>query len=180
MAKGRKPIVLNKVEFQEVVTKLENEQKFPNRSQLWEAVENTDWAKNQTPRPLTSQVAMLKAEDYSLIITTPKGIRGKQKGSGPVVTRQRKSRKIPPDSLQALICGIPVSMQETLQKTIDRAASGSMKAAVKLKCLDCCNWSKQEVSQCTINSCSLHNFRPYKKSSTELTVISNTPSLTST
>ena len=36
-------------------------------------------------------------------------------------------------------------------------------AAMKLKCLDCCCWQREEVRDCHISDCPLHPFRPYTK-----------------
>jgi hypothetical protein len=45
---------------------------------------------------------------------------------------------------------------------IVQAERGSMVAAVKLKCLDCSGWVKQEVRDCTVVECPLFPFRPYR------------------
>lgn len=46
---------------------------------------------------------------------------------------------------------------------IAKAEAGSLPAAVKLKCLDCAGWVKQEVRDCTISSCPLFPHRPYQE-----------------
>jgi hypothetical protein len=38
----------------------------------------------------------------------------------------------------------------------------SMPAAIKLKCLDCTNYQKEEITKCTVLTCSLHRIRPYQ------------------
>lgn len=40
---------------------------------------------------------------------------------------------------------------------------GSRTQRIKLKCLDCCCWDKEEVRQCTARQCSLWEVRPYKQ-----------------
>jgi len=35
--------------------------------------------------------------------------------------------------------------------------------AIKLKCLDCTNYQREEITNCTIKKCALFKFRPYKK-----------------
>lgn len=47
-------------------------------------------------------------------------------------------------------------------KLIDRILEGSMKAAIKLKCIDCCCGDREEVRHCTSYGCPLYNFRPYQ------------------
>jgi len=166
MARGRKPIVINAHELQEQINQLEAERTFANRSELWAAIELTPWALAQQPRPLKGQVAMLKAKEYNLNIKTAVGKRGREKGCGPIPGGGRKKRKMNEESLLLLKTGIPKENREKLEKVMAKVEGGSMKAAIKLKCLDCCNWVPSEISACEIKGCSLWNFRPYKKSAT--------------
>lgn len=166
MSRGRKPIEINREELQMAIRALENQNSFPNRTALWEALEATDWAKAQSPRPLTRQVAMIKAEQLGLEIKTPKGRRGREKGCGPIVGG-RKKRKMSEEAANTLINGIPLEHRPRLMKTAQRAINGSRKAADKLKCEDCCNYQPSEIRLCELMSCSLWSFRPnYKKSET--------------
>lgn len=158
--RGRKPIEINPIEFQNVVTELESVNKFANRSQLWAALEASDWAKNITPRPLTAQVAMMKAEKLQLKIGTPKGQRGRVKGQKPPMNAGRKKKVF---SIEKLIGAIPKEERPGLEKTVEKARNGSLKARIKLKCLDCCNWQKVEVAVCECDDCPLWDVRPYKK-----------------
>jgi hypothetical protein len=60
-------------------------------------------------------------------------------------------------------------------KLVDKVKNGSLKAAVKLKCLDCCGFetqAKKEVRLCNIQECSLWAFRPYKPKGVSLKVVS--------
>lgn len=186
MARGRKPIEVSKEGLQKAIAELEASQTFPNRSALWLAVENSEFAKSCQPRPLKGQVAMLKAEEFNLEIKTPKGLRGKTKGSGPVVGGGRKKKVFSFENVEKVLKAIPTRStepsdsscvtRETLAKTIEKFRSGSLKAAVKLMCLSCSNWSKKEVRVCNIQSCPLHLFRPYKqekKTLVSLEVVSN-------
>jgi hypothetical protein len=45
---------------------------------------------------------------------------------------------------------------------IDKAEQGSLPAAVRLTCLDCSGWSRQEVRDCAIVACPLYPHRPFK------------------
>ena len=38
----------------------------------------------------------------------------------------------------------------------------SRAAAVKGKCLDCCNWQRVEVADCLVETCPLWLYRPYR------------------
>ncbi len=46
---------------------------------------------------------------------------------------------------------------------IDQAEKGSLPAAIKLMCLDCCAWEKREVRDCVIHWCPLYPHRPYQR-----------------
>lgn len=168
--RGRKAIEIDTAEFQAQLKQLEAAQpdgKFPNRSALWVSFEATDWAKGRSPRPLTAQVAMIRAKELNLEIQTPVGQRGRVKGQGPVVKGPRKAKQANADYLAAMLKDVPSDYHKTVQK----AANGSLKAVIKLKCLDCCGFekgcsnihsAKKEVSLCTAVSCANWGYRPYK------------------
>ena len=159
--RGRKRIEITSVQLQDAIRELERAQpdgKFPNRSALWAALEATEWAKSRTPRPLTAQVAMVLAKHSDLTIQTPVGMRGRQKGCGPVSVGPRKRKGVNSDILSALKSGMP----EKYHPIADKAAKGSLKAVIKLKCLDCCNWQQREVALCTVTACPNWGYRPYK------------------
>ncbi len=47
----------------------------------------------------------------------------------------------------------------------EKAMRGQSKAAaVKAKCLDCCNWQRVEIQYCPCDTCPLWPYRPYKAS----------------
>jgi hypothetical protein len=45
---------------------------------------------------------------------------------------------------------------------VDRAEKGNLAAAVKLTCLECCSWVRQEIRDCVIVACPLYPFRPFQ------------------
>lgn len=158
--RGRKPIKLDATELQNVISQVETVAggAFASRGPLWEAVSATEWAKNREPRPLSPQVAMLFAEKNNLVISTPKGMRGRQKGCSPVPGGGRKKKSLPDDVMTALYNAVP----KNLHNLVEKAKGGSAKAAIKLKCLDCVAYIKKEVSLCEMKDCSLWSLRPYK------------------
>lgn len=156
MSRGRKKIEVDREELQKAITQVEATQELTNRTALWNAVAQTEYAKNIS---LSPQTAMLRAEQFQLNISTPKGLRGRAPGSGPV-PRRPKSQRV---SLEVVTLQKKNFFDESLHPIVDKAASGSMKAAIKLKCIDCCAGSKLEVALCTITTCPLWGFRPYKR-----------------
>lgn len=158
--RGRKRIEINADKFQKVVDAVEDQYKPTTRSQLWKLVEETEWAKNLKPRPLTQQVAMLRAEELGIKVATPKGKRGRTdlhtlpKATGP--RNPSKKRKLSSEAAAHMKATFP-----SMGSTVDKAATGSMKAVIKLMCMECSS-TKKEVSLCSIKQCPLWGFRPYQ------------------
>jgi hypothetical protein len=158
--RGRKSIEVDPIQFQAIVAQLESTNTFANRSQLWNAVAATDWA---TTISLSAQSAMQKADKLAITVNTPKGKRGRQKGDAPVAIKgPRKPRDIHPAVLQDLINGIPSECRDGLEKTIIKASKGSLKASIKLKCMDCVGYVRGEVKMCEMTACPNWSVRPYK------------------
>lgn len=85
---AKTPTIIDKEEFQKVLSDLESKNTFPNLSALWKAVENTDWAKSRSPRPLMAASAGVKAAEMGLIIKTQPGKRF-NKTDKPVVEKAK-------------------------------------------------------------------------------------------
>ena len=56
-----------------------------------------------------------------------------------------------------------VATQRVLLGQVARAT------AVKIKCLQCCNYDRDEVRNCTVITCALHPVRPYAGRNAEAT-----------
>lgn len=129
---------LDKDYFQKVISDLEAEQTFKNRSWLWKAVEATDWAKSQHPRPLLKSSVAKYAEDLNLIIKTP--------------TRKKKGGKL---KTATQTTEFSRNQNEEVPKSVFRKA-------VRDKCLDCSGGSRENVANCHVTCCPLFNLRPFK------------------
>jgi hypothetical protein len=160
-ARGRKAIVVSREELQTIINQVETNGPLASRTALYDAIAGTEWAKTREPRPLTPQVAMLFVTKRftGLSVLTPVGKRGRSKGCPAVPNAgKRKRRKMPKEVKEGLLRIFP----ESLHSAVNRAAEGNMRAAVKLKCVDCSGGSKKEVALCTLRECALWMFRPYK------------------
>ena len=52
---------------------------------------------------------------------------------------------------------------QVYQQNYETATSGrSRVAAIKAKCLDCCNWQRVEVANCSVETCPIWLYRPYR------------------
>ena len=63
--------------------------------------------------------------------------------------------------LKTYMEGIPVLYRAAVGKSL--SGGGSPRAAIKSKCLSCCNWQREEIKACNVVICPLHSFRPYQK-----------------
>jgi len=162
---ARQAIQIDKIELEKVINSLEESRVFSNRGELWKAIEETDFAKNCQPRPLTFQVAMLLCQKYNIEPKTPKGKKGRNIGEGfPSKNRGiRASKKLTEEQANLVINIIPKDKRENYSGLIQKVQKGSMKALVHLKCLDCSNWQREEVRNCTVKNCPLYVARPYKQ-----------------
>jgi hypothetical protein len=159
---------IDRDEFQRIVTDLESKQTFPNPTALWQAVEKTDWAKAQSPRPLTASVANTRAKELGIQCRT----KPSKRGIGELTEEQRaamqaarKNRKPRAEKMRAF-----ASTFEQLRKTVperflplvDRAEKGSLRASIKLNCLECSAYQPGEIKLCVITSCAMFPHRPYQ------------------
>jgi hypothetical protein len=149
---AKQAIQINREDFQNVISSLELNGGFTSRSALWSAIEGSEWAKKLTPRPLTAQVAMLKAKEFNLDIKTPLGRKGATKGA---VRPQRKRI-----SLEMID---DIEIPEKYKGLKERMKKGSIKAHLKAHCLSCSNWIAKEVRLCQIKKCALFPIRPFQK-----------------
>ncbi len=162
---ARTKLEINKDEFQKVVTDLEAAQTFENPSVLWKAVEATEWAKGLKPRALTAAVAYVRAKELGIVIKTLPGKRGNPGGGGLVggAPRVRVPRSTKMKAFGETFAKMRKETPERFRPLVDKAEkTGSMKACIKLKCLECSAWQPSEVRQCVIIDCPLYPIRPFQ------------------
>lgn len=137
---------------------------FPNRSALYLAISESDWAKSKGVVILPATVAnWVKKHNISLL--TPVGKKGRQKGvkiEGAGRKRRVRNEKNYNAMIKSLNMQAVRGVHPSMVKVADKAASGSMKAAIKLKCMDCCGHDKKYVRECTSYDCALWTYRPYQ------------------
>jgi hypothetical protein len=175
MARTKLNIV--RAELLKVIEDLEKIQEFTNIQNLALAVSETDWAKNYQPKPVTAPVVTLRIDEFDFInrkeIKTRKGKRGRQSGvklSAEQKTKMvngRINKTLDEVWLAELTKIVPTrdakgNKTDRFTKILKRAKQGSVKAIIKLKCLECSGWDATEVKNCTCISCPLYGIRPYK------------------
>lgn len=167
---ARTKLEIDPKEFQAVVNQLEEDHDFRNPSELWLAVEKTEWAKQQKPRALTVSVAASRAKELGIVTKAKPGKRGRLPGSGGFPAGVTRAARVPKAEKLAKSSGAQESFDRIRKMTperflplVDRMEKGSRSASVKLMCLQCCGFEVKEVKLCVSKSCPLWIFRPYQK-----------------
>lgn len=150
---ARVKLTVDKDEYQKLIDELEAAQTFSCLQELWTAVAATEWAKTRHVRPLSDQVAAIRAKELGIVLKT---VRGRKEDHhvprGPVV--------IAPAAVAEVVAMMPAEPTASVKKKI---AKGSLRMAIKLKCLDCSNFQKKEVRNCPVTSCPLWAVRPFQE-----------------
>jgi len=73
-----------------------------------------------------------------------------------------KSLANTPLNVQRMYKNVPTSMQRTFLD-VHCEISPTNKQRIKLKCLDCSAWQRDEVTKCVVEQCALWAVRPYQK-----------------
>jgi len=149
------PTKVDKTKLIRIIENIENKQIPKNRSELYGLV-----AKEYNEDKVTPSVVMLRISEWNIPVKTPKGKRGRQPGVK--IERKPREDKFKDPKIQSGLKDLKKEAGEKYNKTVDRIGKGSMKSAIKMKCLDCSGYDKKEVKNCTVYNCSLYPFRPYK------------------
>ncbi len=117
------------------------------------------------PRALTASVAYDRAQEFGIQYKTKVGKRGIGGLSEEQKAAVRKNRKPRSEKMKAFASGFEEMRREVperFQPVVSQAEKGSLRAAIKLKCLDCAAYQPTEIKQCPITVCGLFPHRPYK------------------
>ena len=78
--------------------------------------------------------------------------------------RVKAEKLMHPAQRQIIEHYIEHSVPEKHKIATRRALFGQMSraTAVKVKCLQCCNYDREEVRHCAVLTCALHDVRPYQ------------------
>lgn len=172
---GRPAIPFEKSKLQLAIDTCESTGHYTQRQALWQDVASA-YAKAVGIESVSPVWVYLRVEENNLNVKTPKGKKGRQPGQvlsqlqgGKRVTRGEKFAKNETamqffDRLEKII---KKEQKGRFLPVLERAKNGSVKALVKLKCLDCANWQTTEVKNCQCLDCPLLIIRPYQKSISE-------------
>lgn len=159
---GRTKVNVNKNELLSVINDLESKCTFSSLSDLYKAVEASEWARKHNP-PLTSSVILLRINEYKIPTKTTKG----KKFLASIDSKPIADKKLTSETKE-WIAAIRGRMDKKFHKLILKAANGSKKARIKLKCLDCSGETISEIKNCKLMTCGIWLDRPYQ--TTNLTI----------
>ena len=73
-------------------------------------------------------------------------------------------RALPVQVQSAVLRYVAASVPEKHKIATQRVLQGQLprSAAIRIKCLQCCNYDRDEVRGCTVVTCALHPVRPYQ------------------
>jgi hypothetical protein len=150
---------LDPAELQAAVSALEAVGSFPSRSALWQALAQTDWARQWG---LSAGALQRRASRLPIVIRTPDARKTSREPSATSnlanSTGKGHLAKFPRTPLPVLRADVPARFH----RLVDRVENGSLRAALDLKCLECSAWQPVEVRLCPIEACPLHHRRPYQ------------------
>lgn len=151
---GRAALLIDKTALKDEIDKAEAAQTFENQSRLLEYLCTTEFAKgikDSTGKLRTILPGNLysKIKEYGLEIKTAKG----KKGGGKPAKRKGRGRRA---NAAEMIKSTPKEYKDLAEK----AAEGSMKATIKLHCLQCCCYQSAEVRACNVKTCGWWDWLP--------------------
>ena len=167
---AKKPIEVNRAALEQAIQDAENENQFSTLTALWQDVAKRYNAAVNPPKALSPSVVYLRVREWKLSIKTKPGKRG---GTGehlrganraPRTSRATKfgKRKDGQMAFAAMRERLKDNDAERFLPLVDRIEKGSLTAAVKLHCLDCCAYQTPEVRRCSDPGCGMYLFRPYQ------------------
>lgn len=78
--------------------------------------------------------------------------------------RIKEERKLEPQQRQYIAIYLENSVPDKHKIATERALLGQIprSTAIRVKCLQCCNYEREQIIHCTVLTCALHAVRPYQ------------------
>jgi hypothetical protein len=164
MAKTATPV--NEGQMKTAIALVEKDGPLGNLSVLYDAVaaEYKKLVPDQD-REVTASVVLgwIKKNEYPVKTQPGKRGGGLQPGHRPTGTRTSRADKFAKNpEVTKHFERIRKNVPENYLPLVEKAAGGSITAAVKLKCLDCTAFQREEIRGCKVGCCSLWPVRPFQ------------------
>lgn len=175
--RGRKTIEFDIPTIQKLIMLAEEKNTYSGRDPLYNEVVRL-YKESGAPNAdrLTPILVYQRVKKFNLEVKTAPGKRGRAKGEGfparrtTPTTSPAKSAHIQKLRRFVINEGYPHTKDKNKPahvraiKLVDKVARGSMKAAIRLKCLECANFDREEIKNCQCgDTCSLWSLRPYQQ-----------------
>ena len=166
---GRKTIEINLDMLRETIQAVEASGPLGNLSALYTQVSELLISRGEVNA--NPQLVMLRINKLGIPVKTQKGKRGRQPGHvvdlGTIPSRGR--RKMSDPNYNALLASGPSGgkgqvSKQSYKSLLGKARTGSLKAVIRLKCLECADYQREEIRLCGCLSCPLYSIRPFKTS----------------
>ncbi len=163
----RKTIQLDEKLVQSIIAKLESEKTYGNRGALFDETVRV-LVKEHGFTTFSSAVISQRISKWpNFIIKTKKGARGSHLKSGNADALKQwretgESKKAKVGDCSHLIESFTRQAKGRFLKVAKSIKRGSLKAAIRGKCLDCANFQTEEIKQCQCFDCPLWPIRPYQ------------------
>lgn len=164
---GRSTIVFEQDKLASAINAVESRNTFPSRDAMFSAaIESykTEFGGMNGDR-LTNILVYQRVKQWNIPLKTAAGKKGRVAG----VKVERKPRATIPSTNRGVVAlltqiktNAPAEMRGRLNDLVSKMQGGSLKAAVKLNCLNCSNYQREEIKHCECLECPLWTIRPYK------------------
>jgi hypothetical protein len=181
---ARTAVKVDRVKLVAAINEVEKNGPCLTRSRLYDRVTREyNSSVSDFSLEITPSIVMLRIKEFNLTVKTPIGQRGRQSGvkmtdeHKALLAAGRKNRvKGGRKAKFEKNPEIKAALNDLRDKTsssqwgapylplVEKIAAGSMKAAVRLNCLQCSNFARNEIKECNCTSCPLFAFRPYQNS----------------
>jgi hypothetical protein len=164
---GRSTIIFEQDKLVSAINAVESRQTFPSRDAMFKAAIESykiEFGGLNADR-LTNILVYQRVKQWNVPLKTTAGKKGRVAGTKMEI-KQRKSISSSSVGIKALLTQIntdaPPEMRGRLNDLVAKMQNGSLKAAIKLNCLNCANYQREEVKHCECYECPLFSIRPYK------------------
>lgn len=156
----RTPIKVDKNLFVKSVEQAEKDGPLENRNQLYCRVADiyNGLISSEFPQ-ITFSVASLRISEYALQIKTPMGKKGRQKPKDFSDVVDSSPKLANSDNIRHMIATTP----KAYHNLVHNVEKGCLKSVIFLKCLECMNYNKLEITECVCTDCPNWSFRPFQK-----------------
>jgi hypothetical protein len=155
---GRPTINFDREMLAKAIQTVESTESFTSRDAMYsKAIETYRSMNGPEANKLTNVLVYQRVKQWNIPVLTAAGRKGRAPGTkvvrGPRERRQSANQMIGIKAIRKDV--MTHANRPAIIKLVDRVEQGSLKAAIKLNCLYCANYDKEEVKNCECYECPL-------------------------